>query len=107
MLKSHRYALKDRKVVACPDMREWAFMLADEDACRVALTMIDNIEVSTVFIGIDMGLGRSKQPQVFETMIFEDGKAKDNRRYATWEEAEAGHREIVAAVTAKRAEPRQ
>lgn len=32
-------------------------------------------------------------PIVFETMVFLNGKEWGQRRYSTWEEAEAGHKE--------------
>ena len=67
------------------------------------------LHVSTVFLGIDHGWG--DKPRWFETMIFGDrdvmwslgGRNRLLRttldyqqRYATWQEAEIGHREACA-----------
>jgi hypothetical protein len=57
----------------------------------VSQTEINGSFVSTVFLGINHGLfGR---PKWFETMIFAVGKYEDFycERYATYEEARAGH----------------
>lgn len=62
-----------------------------ERLCRVALTQIDgDCKVSTVFIGFGGGY--------FETLVFGAYFDGHGRRYATWEDAEAGHAAIVAKV---------
>jgi hypothetical protein len=106
---SLRYTLVDRQVVPCPDAAQHARDLDDESKCRVALTVLDDVEVSTVFVGIDTSLSTAERPLVFETMLFVGGDATEHHRYATWEEAEAGHRKICAdlAVWAKQPTPRQ
>jgi hypothetical protein len=55
------------------------------------------VEVSTVFLGIDHNLDYGS-PILFETLVF--GSDMDGRcqRYATWDEAEAGHRKILEEV---------
>jgi hypothetical protein len=63
----------------------------------VAKTEIGSIEISTVFIGIDHSFS-SPVPILFETMIFGGDLDNHTRRYATWEEAEAGHEEAIAKV---------
>lgn len=63
------------------------------DDKQVAFSKLaDGTEVSTVFMGVDLSWGRGK-PQLFETMTFSDGPSII-ARYATWEEAEHGHKEI-------------
>jgi hypothetical protein len=57
------------------------------------------VRVSTVFLSLDHAfhVGTEKGPPLlFETMVFglPDG-AEYQDRYSTWEEAEAGHREVV------------
>lgn len=67
----------------------------------VALDKINGVRVSTVWVGLDMGLmGR---PLIFETMVFDDdadmAPFEDfTRRYATEEEAHAGHELAVAKL---------
>ncbi len=84
------------------DFREWALWHAAFNT-QVALTKVrlsdgTEAEVSTVFLGVDMNTDR--QPMLFETLIFANGRAfvKYGRRYPTVEEARRAHDEIVNAV---------
>jgi len=53
---------------------------------------------STVFLGLDHNFGQGPL-QVFETMLFTDGDDDESLwRYATWDEAVAGHARVVAAA---------
>lgn len=54
------------------------------------------IRVSTVFLGLDHGWGEGP-PLVFETMSFPVCRYGEPvcRRYSTWDEAVAGHNEVV------------
>lgn len=69
-----------------------------------------NIEVSTVWLGIDHAF-RSDTPIIFETMVFrptgEGGKSEGDEceRYSTLDEAHDGHRRMVAIVEAQRLTP--
>jgi hypothetical protein len=56
------------------------------------------IVVSTTFLGLDHNWRRSGPPLLFETMIFNGPLHDHQQRYATWEEAEAGHRQACDAV---------
>lgn len=59
---------------------------------RVDLTRCGKAgEVSTVWIGLDLGWGRGA-PLIFETMIFGGPLDGETARYATEAEARAGHR---------------
>lgn len=70
---------------------------AEFDRWRVAEDWIDDVRVSTVFLGIDHGL-MEPEPILFETMVF-GGKLDDYTvRYTTWHEAEVGHKVIVDMV---------
>lgn len=53
------------------------------------------IEVSTVFIGINLSPFRPGAPAWFETMIFGGEHDSYQDRYSTFEEAETGHAEAV------------
>jgi hypothetical protein len=81
---------------------EWLVQSGEDDPRRVAFTDLGWGTVSTVFLGIDHGFGAGP-PILFETMVFANptkpGDMPDDRemnRYATWDEAEAGHAEMVA-----------
>lgn len=56
--------------------------------------------VSTVFLGMKHGEGSDGRPLLFETFVIHKPDDDSNvvRRYATWEEAEAGHAEIKEQI---------
>lgn len=66
--------------------------------------------VSTVWLGMDHGIGRGRPPQIFETMAFWPegefgiteviGEGDWTRRYSTEAAALEGHRTVVAEVEA-------
>lgn len=66
---------------------------------HVAKDSVNEVEISTVFLGLDHGFGES-QPVLFETMVFGGDLDQEQERYHTWDEAEAGHKEMVARVKA-------
>lgn len=86
------------RAIPCADLMEWArwFEAADR---RVARDEVGDVEVSTVFLGLDHSHGRGA-PMLFETMTFGGGPRTDEwcSRYSTWDEALAGHGEVVRAV---------
>lgn len=100
------YRLEDHQVVPCPDVEIWAIEQNDEDRHLVAETVIGDTEVRTVFFGIDASEGRDERPSVFVTKILWNDKPIEHHFYATWEEAETGHREVCERI-AKQAAPRQ
>jgi hypothetical protein len=87
------YILNGRTHEACDDLLEWARWMATAER-HVAHDTIDGVRVSTVFLGLDHQFGNGP-PLLFETMIFGGEDDGYQERYATWEEAEAGH---VAAL---------
>ncbi len=82
-------------------LHEWASWFEKDDR-HVARTRVEpGFLVSTVFLGLDHSFGFGGPPLLFETMVFGDyGEAErfPMLRYATWDEAEAGHAETVAIV---------
>jgi hypothetical protein len=83
------------------DVTEWAWWFETADR-KVALDEMGDVCVSTVFLGIDHRLVGDGPPLLFETMVFRNGHGDEQERYATWEEAERGHAEMVARVMAER-----
>lgn len=89
-------------------MHEWIASLPPErdkrdpdHPWRVALTDLDDdAEVSTVFLGINIGWSDDRPPELFETMTFRSGTELDQVgfRTATWDAALAMHDQIVATV---------
>jgi hypothetical protein len=68
----------------------------------VAKSQIGDILVSTVWLGIDHNFGGrfGSRPLIFETMVFSGAESEEieMRRYATEDDARAGHAEVVDEV---------
>ena len=104
------YILDGHKVIKEPDIIKWGkwFETANRrvrhDTANVTLNgdNVGIISISTVFLGIDNGLGRG-QPLLFETMVFGGKLNQEMDRCSTWEEAEKMHELMCekAKLTAK------
>jgi hypothetical protein len=96
-MRHGRYVLGlDGEPLACDDLAVWAAWF--ETANRhVGKTEIGDVEISTVFLGLDHNWGLGP-PVLWETMIF--GGALDNyqERYTSRAAAIAGHAAAVARV---------
>lgn len=80
-------------------LRQWAKLFDHCGYRRLGDTHIGDYWISTVWLGLDHGWGRSA-PLIFETMVFKNDESDlDCRRYPTLAQAEEGHAEIVAEVT--------
>jgi hypothetical protein len=92
----HLYILDGHQPVAEPNVLKWAKWVEAADR-KVKVTVIGDIKVSTVFMGLDHNFGYGKR-LLFETMVF--GGIYDSYidRYATWVGAEAGHERVVKMV---------
>lgn len=71
-----------------------AFQEADDDYKRVALTDIGDVQVSTVWLGIDHNWHTGGPPLIFETMVF-GTENEPFLRYPDEESAIRGHFHIV------------
>jgi hypothetical protein len=93
------YKLEGHEVVPVDSIDDWGEMFQDTESRRVGQReYIGVYEVSTVFLGIDHGFSGGA-PLLFETMVFGDGpRDGEQYRYATWDEAEAGHKRVVAEL---------
>lgn len=94
------YILGNQVPVPTDNILQWGQWMEDPNNKRVALTEIDELRVSTVFLGVDNQFNEG-EPVLFETMVFKgeqiDGEY-DGARYRTWEEAKAGHEAIVKLI---------
>ena len=76
--------------------REWFIVAGDRR--RVGDTIIRNVRIRTVFTGL-MLLPTDGPPLLFETMVFGGPLTGARARYATWDEAAAGHKEMCKQVS--------
>lgn len=87
------YVLDGTTPVPEPDLNKWGDWL--ETANRVVQQDdVGDAWVSTVFLGVDHGW-YDGPPVLFETMIFGGPRDQETHRYCTWDEAEAGHKQIL------------
>lgn len=88
-----------------PDLMAWAlWMESSHEFRRVAREQVGSYDVSTVFLGLDHGIGRSNRaPVLWETMIFGDGplRGEMDRCSGSREQAEAMHAKMVEYVKGK------
>lgn len=100
----HYYVLRDGQAVRASDLLEWSMFFENPEDRIVKQDIIGPFHVSTVFLGIDHNFASffSKgRPILWETMIFgPDGSSVDHyqERYASHEEAIAGHTRAVDAA---------
>lgn len=92
------YKLEGKVAVAVSDTMEWAKCF-EADNRHVDLTEMDNVYVSTVFLGINHQYGEGP-PLLFETMVFGGVLDQEQDRYSTWDEAVIGHKNTVERVKA-------
>ena len=78
-------------------VNEWGAKMEDWDYKRVAKDIIDDTEISTVWLGMDHSFGDGP-PIIFETMIFGGEHDDFCERYVTEEEALDGHVRAIALV---------
>ena len=92
---------KQNQVVCAPSKGAAAlwFNWANQSGRRVVKKtwLGGDVEVSTVFLGIDHGFGIFGE-RWFETMVFGGPIDGETYRYATWEQAVKGHQIMVEAA---------
>lgn len=83
------------------DVHKWGEFIQDIKNKVVKKTEIyhhGNIEVSTVFLGLNHNFSREGRPILFETMIFGGLLDQHQWRYCTWEDALIGHENACLLV---------
>jgi hypothetical protein len=91
------YCILDEKhnLIEC-DLATWGMWFKNIEKRRVAYDVINDIIISTVFLGLDHNFGYGPS-EWYETMIF-GGESEYQERYTTWNEAVAGHAKAVNKV---------
>jgi hypothetical protein len=94
---SDKWILRDRELVPATLM-EWAMWFENTSNRRVANDSEGDVRVSTMFLGTEHGYTPDGAPLVFETEVIGGEHDYYQERYATYDEAEAGHARICAMV---------
>jgi hypothetical protein len=94
---TEKYILKGKEPILEENLFTWGAWL--ETANRhVADDYINDVRVSTVFLGRDHNFAPTGPPILFETMIFGGKHDEYQERYSSWDEAEEGHWRAVMMV---------
>ena len=94
-----RYILINGNPVPEPDLMKWGEWLQSSPDRIIKKDIVDEVEISTVFLGLDHSFSRGRHlPVLFETMIF--GGEHDNyqERYTFKEDAIMGHKKALSLV---------
>lgn len=79
------------------DLFTWGKWMQTADR-KVRQEEVGDIWISTVFLGLDHQYGQGP-PLLFETWVRHKNNDNDEFcRYSTWQEAEAGHKQIVERI---------
>lgn len=92
-MNARTYVLDGETPVPEPDICKWGDWFQNHRR-PVQQDDIGDTRVSTVFLGVDHSW-QDGPPVLFETMIFGGDRDQECHRYHTWEEAEAGHRQVL------------
>lgn len=92
----HYYYDKNGKPL---NMIQWGELFQNPDYKIVKRDQIGDVKVYTVWLGMDHGF-LNELPIIFETMVFGGEFDQYQERYATEQEALAGHKKIVGRVNA-------
>lgn len=94
---------KDKTVTMLSDGIYPTDSYINDDCKRVGLDNIGDVRISTVFLFFDHSLnfgdpGLSRDPILFESMIFGGEHTDYQRRYHTYDEALQGHNNLVKSI---------
>lgn len=78
---------------------QWARDFENSESRRVDFTEIGDVEISTVFLGLNHQFGDGP-PLIYESMVFGGSLDGECQRYTTETQARAGHTAMVAKVKA-------
>ena len=91
-----RFYILDGHKTKAVDVETWRKFFEKAER-HVADENIGDVRVSTVFLGLDHSFGFGP-PLLFETMVFGGSLDQEQDRYATWEAAEVGHKQMMERV---------
>ena len=92
-----KYILQGKEPILEPDLMKWGEWFENVKNRTVKKTEIDDIQISTIFLGIDHSFS-GHIPILFETMVFGGTLDQEMDRYSTWEKAEQGHEKMIEKV---------
>jgi hypothetical protein len=96
---SDKYILADDSHTPIPvdDVIQWADAFKKQDR-HVAEDFIDDVKVSTVFLGLNHNFGGDGPPILWETMVFGGENSGWMGRYTSYDSALIGHKIVVELI---------
>jgi hypothetical protein len=77
---------------------EWGELFGRHDERHIAFRRVGDVEVSTVWMGLDYGFGHTPAPLIYETMVFGSDHHGEQWRTPNRAAALAAHDQAVALV---------
>lgn len=99
-MSKHLFWRLQGKLAIPTNAKTWAFEVFSNDRL-VAHDKIGGVVISTVFIGMDHSRIPDTPPLIFELVVFRGGESAETFRYSTWQQAEAGHAQVLAKIRAE------
>lgn len=99
--KPYYYILEGHETVGEPDVDKWMEWFMTHGHVPVAVSQVESCLVVTVFTGTNDAFEDDDPPRLFETTVFDPEGPGDEfaiEGWSTWEEAEAGHRNVMKDV---------
>lgn len=85
----------DNQTVEVDDWMQWAEWFECGNRFVGYTEITSQINVSTVFLGLDHRFTGNGPPLLFESMVFGGPLDGTIMRYSSWDDAEAGHKGLV------------
>lgn len=99
MKQMHYILSPDHSPVPCHNEAMWhLWMWTSQDERQVAHAVVNGVQISTVFLGIDHSWTGAGPPILFETLVIGGDLDKSEQRYAFWDDAVEGHKQWVARI---------
>lgn len=95
---SDKYVLRDGVPVIENDLMAWGLFMQKAER-HIGEDRIGDVRISTIFLGLDHRWKEDESPILWETMIFGGPHDQYQERYATIEDAKAGHARAVALAS--------
>ena len=93
------YILIGHTPVPTSDLLEWGRWMESRERV-VKQESIGDMNISTVFLGLDHSFSENGPPLLFESMIFDGPLDETQDRCATWEQAEEMHENMCKRARA-------
>lgn len=92
------YILEGKEVRLAKDLLEYQKLMSGISSI-IDKTKLEEVLVSTVFLGLDLSYHKNSIPVLFETMVFGGTHDQYQERYCTWNQAVNGHKRACLLVS--------